>query len=116
LSSLDTRDAYYWATHGGAELDLLVFAQGKRYGFEFKHADAPGTSRSMRSAIEDLHLERLWVVYPGTVEYPLDQRVTVVPLEPAVRIAAALRDGPTDRTDRTDRRTGRTDGRDGPSL
>ena len=99
VSSLDTRDAYYWATHGGAELDLLVFAQGKRYGFEFKHADAPGTSRSMRSAIEDLHLERLWVVYPGTVEYPLDERVTVVPLEPAVRIAASLRDGPTDRTD-----------------
>ena len=64
LAGLDTRDAYFWATHGGAELDLLVFRGGKRYGFECRFADAPGTTRSMRVALEDLGLTHLWIVYP----------------------------------------------------
>ena len=51
---------------------------------------APGTSRSSRTAIEDLHLERLWVVYPGAEEYALDKRTSVVPLDQAARIAAQL--------------------------
>ena len=71
---LDSRDAYYWATHGGAELDLLVRIAGKSYGFEFKYADAPGTSRSMHIALDDLTLEHLWVMYPGHQEYTLDSR------------------------------------------
>jgi predicted AAA+ superfamily ATPase len=58
---LETRKAYYWATHGGAELDLLITIGGKRYGFEFKYADAPGATRSMRIALEDLNLEKVWV-------------------------------------------------------
>jgi uncharacterized protein len=79
LSLLDSRDICFWATHGGAELDLLVTVGGKRYGFEFKYADAPGRTRSMLVAMEDLNLERLWVIYPGTVEYPLDDKITVSP-------------------------------------
>ncbi len=52
---LETRDAYFWATHGGAELDLLVTIHGKRYGFEFKYQDAPRRNRSMLiSMVEDL--------------------------------------------------------------
>jgi len=62
---LETRDAYFWATHAGAELDLMVTVGGKRHGFEFKYADAPGTSRSMHSAIHDLSLNHLWVMYPA---------------------------------------------------
>ncbi|MGD8459432.1 MAG: ATP-binding protein, partial [Desulfobacterales bacterium] len=54
ISVFETRDAYFWATHAGAELDLLVMTSGRRYGFEFKYADAPGRTRSMHSAIEDL--------------------------------------------------------------
>ena len=69
---LNTRDAYFWATHGGAELDLMVLAGGKRYGFEIKYTDAPGTSRSMQVALHDLALEHLWMVYPGQHEYALD--------------------------------------------
>ena len=80
IAALQTRDAYYWATHGGAELDLLVHANGKRYGFEFKYADAPGTTRSMHSALKDLSLERLWVVYPGDKEYALRDKITALPL------------------------------------
>jgi uncharacterized protein len=81
LSVLDSRDVYFWATHGGAELDLLVVKGGKRYGFEFKYADAPGRTRSMLVAMEDLNIERLWVIYPGTAEYPLDDKITVSPAD-----------------------------------
>ena len=78
---LDTRDAYFWATHGGAELDLMVLAGGKRYGFEIKYADAPGASRSMQVALQDLALEHLWVIYPGQHEYALADRITALPLD-----------------------------------
>ena len=80
IALLETRDAYYWATYAGAELDLLVHAGRRRYGFEFKYADDPGTSRSMHSAVHDLYLEHLWVIYPGAQEYVLDEKVTVLPL------------------------------------
>ena len=78
--AFDTGDVYFWATHGGAELDLLVIRGGKRYGFECKLADAPGTTRSMRVALNDLELEHLWVVYPGSEAYPLDDRISVLPV------------------------------------
>jgi hypothetical protein len=78
---LRTREAYFWATHAGAELDLLLRVSGRHFGFEFKYADAPGRSRSMQAAIQDLKLEHLWVVYPGRQEYPLDDRISVIPLK-----------------------------------
>jgi predicted AAA+ superfamily ATPase len=86
LGTFRTRDAYFWATHAGAELDLLVMVRGKRYGLEFKYADAPGRGRSMHVAIEDLRLEHLWVVYPGEEEYSLDDRISVVPLGAVQRL------------------------------
>jgi predicted AAA+ superfamily ATPase len=86
LGALRTRDVYYWATHGGAELDLLVNSGGKRYGFEFKYADAPGRTRSMHVAMEDLGLRHLWVLYPGKTEYPLGDRITVIPVESVGRV------------------------------
>lgn len=91
ISLLDTRDAYFWATHSGAELDLMVRVGGKHYGFEFKYADAPDASRSMRIAVEDLALEHLWVVYPGSQAYVLDTRISVIPVDLIPQIAAALR-------------------------
>ncbi len=87
---LGKRDAYFWATHGGAELDLMVQMGVHRYGFEFKLADAPGTSRSMRVALEDLDLRHLWVIYPGVERYPLDERITVVPLRVLPTLAEEL--------------------------
>ena len=91
LNLINTRDAYYWATHGGAELDLLIFASGKRFGFEFKYADAPGLTRSMHVALQDLRLDHLWIVYPGSERYSLHERVTTIPLE-AVRHPAKMLD------------------------
>ena len=58
--------AYFWATHAGAELDLLMQKDGRRVGVEFKRADAPSLTPSMRIAMRDLGLDALYVVYPGT--------------------------------------------------
>jgi len=66
---------YYWATHQGAELDLLVMQGGKRLGFEFKQTSALRATRSMFSALEDLGLDRLYVIYPGEKRFPLHERV-----------------------------------------
>ena len=73
-------EAYFWATHQGAELDLLLIKNGRRLGIEAKHADAPALTRSMHIALDDLKLEQLTVLYPGTQQYSLAQRITVVPL------------------------------------
>ena len=81
LRMVGERNAYFWATQSGAELDLLVRVGGKRYGIEVKYADAPGISKSMRIALSDLGLRRLLIVYPGDRPYNLDKQVAVVPLE-----------------------------------
>ena len=74
------RNAYFWATQAGAELDLLLSIGSKRYGIEVKYADAPTVTKSMRVAMKDLALRRLYVVYPGTKRYPLDRGIEVLPL------------------------------------
>ncbi len=91
ITLLNTRDAYFWGTHGGAELDLLVRVGGKHYGFEFKYADAPDATRSMHIAMKDLALEHLWVVYPGQQAYALDERISVTPLDAIPQLAKKLR-------------------------
>ncbi len=96
LTILDTCSAYFWATHGGVELDLLVTVRGKRYGFEFKHSDAPGTTRSMRTAIADLSLEHLRVVYPGVERYALDSAIIALPIHEVPGLAAGLKAGLTE--------------------
>ena len=75
LAYTGDRHAYFWGTHGGAEVDLVLESKGKLWGVEFKYADAPRLTPSMRSAMTDLELERLWVVHPGTDNYPLAERV-----------------------------------------
>ena len=74
------RDAYFWGTHGGAELDLLISRGGVKYGFEFKFTEAPATTKSMRVAMTDLKLKRLFVVYPGTRRFELDDAIIALPL------------------------------------
>ena len=88
--AFETGRVWFWATHGGAELDLLVMHGGRRYGFECKVADAPGTTRSMRVAMKDLDLEHLWVVYPGTTPYALDDRISVLPVAAIPQLAETL--------------------------
>jgi predicted AAA+ superfamily ATPase len=80
LNLVQPDDAYFWATHQGAELDLLLLKDGRRFGMEIKRTDAPTLTPSMRIALDDLRLEHLIVLYPGMRRYPLSARVTAVPL------------------------------------
>lgn len=72
--------ASFWATHQGAEIDLLLRQGGRFVGVEIKRADAPRMTPSLRSALEDLELDRIAVVYPGSTRYAIDDRVDVVPI------------------------------------
>ena len=80
LASANDVEAFYWGTHAGAELDLLLFHGRKRYGIEFKHADAPVMTKSLHIACADLHLDRAWIVHPGRDSYPVHEKVRACPL------------------------------------
>ena len=80
IKALRPDGAYYWATHNGAEIDLLLFKGGRRIGVELKRNDAPTLTPSMRIALADLKLNELKVVYPGEHSYRLAPKVEVVPL------------------------------------
>ena len=78
---LDIDHPYFWATHQGAEIDLVFNKGGRMYGVEIKRADAPMMTPSMRIALEDLKLERIAVIYPGERRYSIHKQVDVVPLD-----------------------------------
>lgn len=73
-------ETYFWATHSGAELDLLLLKDGRRIGVECKRVDAPRLTPSMRNALEDLELDHIAVLYPGEQAYPLAEKVMAVPV------------------------------------
>ena len=73
-------ETYFWATHNGAELDLLMLKDGRRIGMECKRVDGPRLTPSMRTALEDLELDRIYVIYPGTLSYPIADQVTALPI------------------------------------
>jgi predicted AAA+ superfamily ATPase len=74
------QQAFFWATHQGAELDLLMLQGSRRIGVEFKRADVPRITPSMRIAIDDLRLDALYVVYPGPQRFRLAHGIEAVPL------------------------------------
>jgi hypothetical protein len=89
LKAVEPDEAYFWATHNGAELDLLLLKDGRRIGVECKRADGPTLTPSMRIALADLRLDELHVVYPGTRCYALADNVEVVPLAEFVGAASS---------------------------
>lgn len=74
------QESWFWATHNGAELDLLLIKDGRRLGFEIKLSDAPRLTPSMRIAQEELALDSLTVIHGGTQTWPLAQGITACPL------------------------------------
>jgi predicted AAA+ superfamily ATPase len=80
IKSISPDETYFWATHNGAEIDLLLLKDGRRIGVECKRVDAPRLTPSMRSALEDLQLDHIAVLYPGERAYPLADEVTAVPV------------------------------------
>ncbi len=92
LSAAGEREAYYWGSHAGAELDLLLLRHGKRYGVEFKAGDAPRMTKSLHVALGDLQLRRAWIVYPGKERYAVHEKVEALPLGDAFAVFAGLAD------------------------
>jgi predicted AAA+ superfamily ATPase len=84
-------ECFFWATHSGAELDLLVVRGRQRLGFEFKRSTTPGVTRSMRVALGDLGLRRLWVVHAGERVMDLGRQVRAVPLSRVIDELEPLR-------------------------
>ena len=84
LLQASSEQCFHWSTHTGAELDLLVLDGSRRYGFEVKRSEAPRLTRSMRSAVETLGLDRLDVVHAGAERYRLASRVRALPADELV--------------------------------
>ena len=78
LRVMRPRDAWFWAAHGGGELDLLIVEQGRRIGFEVKFSEAPSISRATHSIIDTLSLQRLFVVCPTREGYPVSDKIQVL--------------------------------------
>jgi hypothetical protein len=90
LRAVAPKQAFFWATHGGAELDLFFMRDGRRYGVEVKFSEAPSATRSMRTAIEALSLHHLWVIYPGDHRYRVEENISVWPLRDVAALPEAL--------------------------
>ena len=72
-------DAYFWPTHSGAELDLMVFIDGRPYGFEIKRTTSPKVTPSMRHSLNDLSLNNLFVIHAGEHEFDLHEQIKAIP-------------------------------------
>jgi predicted AAA+ superfamily ATPase len=83
-------EAYFWATHQGAEIDLILSRSDKLYGVEFKRVDAPRITPSIRIALDDLQLEQVCIVYPGSKRYQLSNQVEAVPLNQLAKAGSLI--------------------------
>lgn len=90
LRLLSPPECFFWATHQGAELDLLLFHRGRPFGFEIKYSDSPRLTKSMKQALSTLELAHLWLLYPGKDTYSLDETVTVLPLHGITTVRAEM--------------------------
>ena len=78
LRALRPANAWFWASHSGGEVDLLILEGGRRIGFEVKFSDAPKVTRRMHNIIDTLNLDHLFVVCPTRSSYPVDERMAVI--------------------------------------
>ena len=90
LGALGRPEAWFWAAHGGGELDLLVIERGRRIGFEVKFSEAPHVTRTTRTVAETLALDHLFVVCPTPAAYPVDDRITVLPATEVIDLRARI--------------------------
>jgi predicted AAA+ superfamily ATPase len=90
IQAFNPDESYFWATHNGAEIDLLMVKEGRVYGVECKRMDAPKMTPSMQIAMTDLNLKRMAVIYPGAKRFPLADGIEVVPLQDLAQGGQAL--------------------------
>lgn len=86
LQTVKPPEAFFWSTHGGAEIDLFFLYQGRRYGIECKFNEAPGITKSTLTAMETLKLDWLWLIYPGKHHYPVHEKITAWPLKDLAKL------------------------------
>lgn len=79
-AGLKEEEVFFWSVHSAAEVDLVFPKKGRLYGLEVKYVQAPRVTNSLRSAMSELSLSHLWIIYPGKVSYPLDKNITVIPM------------------------------------
>jgi predicted AAA+ superfamily ATPase len=79
-AGLKEEEVFFWRVHSAAEVDLVFPKKGRLYGLEVKYVQAPRVTNSMRSAMVELSLSHLWIIYPGKESYPLDKNITVIPM------------------------------------
>jgi len=91
LQIIKSSQAFFWATHSGAEIDLFFIHHGRRYGIECKFSETPKMTKSMNQAIESLNLTHLWVIYPGDHPYPLSKQISAWPMKNIVTLPKQLR-------------------------
>lgn len=82
----EPEELFFWSTHKGAEIDLFWMENGKHWGVEFKYGSSPKLTPSMRTAMEDLKLEKIWVIYPGKDRYKIHEKIEVLPVTDIERI------------------------------
>jgi len=80
----EPEECYFWASHSTAEIDLLIFKNGRRIGFEFKYTDTPKITPSMKLSLEYLKLDQIKVIFPGNITFKLSEQIDAVGLESLV--------------------------------
>lgn len=83
--------AFFWATHSGAEVDLFLIFHGRRNGIKCKFSEAPKITKSMNQALESLNLAHLWIIHPGDHPYPLSEKISVWPMKNITALPKQLR-------------------------
>jgi len=78
LNNARAEEVYFWRTHHGAELDLLILRDNQRIGYEFKFSDSPKITKSMHMAIQDLKLDHLYIIYPGQQIIKFNDHITAM--------------------------------------
>jgi predicted AAA+ superfamily ATPase len=78
---LDSSQIYFYRTHAGAEIDLVIHIQGKLIGVECKFSDVPKLQPGSKTAKEDLNLDHLYLVYPGNKTFPIEKNITVLSID-----------------------------------
>lgn len=85
-------EAYFWATHNEAELDLLIFKRGKRIGFEFKYSSEPCVTKSMHIALQDLKLDYIFVIFKGSEKFVLQPQIMAFGLEKLAELESVMQE------------------------